>query len=247
MQRLSVAFVTQRRFVADAAHELRTPATALRLQLQLLERADNAPTREAAMAELKTGINRAQHLIEQLLLLSRVEPDAPMQVREAVDLGDLVRQVVGVLSVTAEHKRIDLGAALPDKSDDLSPGSLVVDGNRHQLTVLLNNLVGNALRYTPAGGVVDVKVSRDDGLLTLRVVDNGPGVEPDERERVFDRFYRGRNLRNGEAPQGDEDTGSGLGLAIVKAIADQHGAVVSLYEAPSGQGLEVRVVFSAVG
>ncbi|MDB6002674.1 MAG: qseC3, partial [Rhizobacter sp.] len=139
------------------------------------------------------------------------------------------------------------GAALPAKSSEPAAGSLRVDGNRHQLTVLLNNLVGNALRYTPAGGVVDVKVSRDGGVLTLRVVDNGPGVEPDERERVFDRFYRGRNLRSGEATQGDEDTGSGLGLAIVKAIADQHGAVVSLHEAPSGQGLEVRVVFSAVG
>ncbi|MDB5820634.1 MAG: uncharacterized protein JWQ11_4274 [Rhizobacter sp.] len=241
MQRLSVAFSTQRRFVADAAHELRTPATALRLQLQLLERAPDEATRVAAMAQLKAGINRSQHLIEQLLLLSRMEPDAAVQVREPVDLREVVEQSVGALSITAEHFGIDLGA-------ELSPAPLMVEGNRQQLLVLLNNLVGNALRYTPRGGVVDVRASVIDGCVTLQVIDNGPGIAENERQRVFDRFYRGQAAthleRRAETDHpADHIAGSGLGLAIVKAIAQQHDVLASLHPGLSGAGLEARVVF----
>jgi signal transduction histidine kinase len=243
MQRLSVAFSTQRRFVADAAHELRTPATALRLQLQLLERAQDEATREAAMSQLKSGVNRSQHLIEQLLLLSRMEPDAAVQLREPVDVREVVRQSVGAHSITAEHFGIDLGA-------DLAPTPLMVEGNRQQLLVLVNNLVGNALRYTPRGGLVDVRATMSDEGVVLQVIDNGPGIDVSERERVFDRFYRGRAAthleRRAEADQdSDHITGSGLGLAIVKAIAQQHDAVVSLHPGPSGSGLEARVVLHA--
>jgi two-component system OmpR family sensor kinase len=115
----------------------------------------------------------------------------------------------------------------------------VVQGDGDQLTVLLNNLVENALRYTPAGGVVDVEADRRDGRPTLRVIDNGPGVPLAERERVFDRFYRGEDART----LARDPAGSGLGLAIVRAIADRHGASVSLHTPVSGRGLEVRVVF----
>jgi two-component system, OmpR family, sensor kinase len=231
MQRLSIAFTAQRRFVADAAHELRTPVAALRLQLQLLQRAADEPARRAAMAELDAGITRSQHLIEQLLQLARAGPDAEKLQLGPVALGDLVRSVVVAFSAKAESLQVDLGA------DAATPAR--IQGDRHQLTVALNNLVENALRYSTAGGVVDVVASELDGLPALRVIDNGPGIPAAERARVFDRFYRGRDAQ----VTANDGTGSGLGLSIVQAIAQRHGARVSLHDAPAGRGLEVRIVF----
>ncbi len=234
MGRLSTTFATQRRFLADAAHELRTPVTALRLQLQLLQRASGEQARAEATEELRAGIDRAQRLIEQLMDVARFGADGERSRRAPVDLGALVRQVVGTMSMKAGQRQLDLGAAT-------EPGVLV-DGDAEQLTVLLNNLVGNALRYTPAAGVVDVAATRLGGLPALRVIDSGPGIAVAERERVFGRFYRGTEAR----ATAREPGGCGLGLAIVRAIADLHGAVVSLHDAPSGRGLEVRVVFGTV-
>ena len=230
MQRLSEAFGVQRRFIADAAHELRSPVTALRLQLQVLERAKDESSRTRALADLKAGIERAQRLIEQLLRLSRVEPDAPARPLQPVDLGDAVRSAVSQQSVTADHKGVDLGA---DAAADLTAMA-----DPRELEVLLDNLIGNAIRYTPPGGTVDVRASRIAGSPALQVIDTGPGIPEHERERVFDRFYRSDGLR------GDERAaGSGLGLAIVERIARRNAAQVSLHTAPSGRGLEVRVVF----
>ncbi len=230
--RLSIAFATQRRFLADAAHELRTPVTALRLQLQLLEGSADESERRDAMNELKAGIDRSQRLIEQFLVVSSAEADGDVRPEEAVDLGELARSVVGALSVKAEHCGIDLGAGG-------MPG-VVIDGHRDQLVALLTNLIENALRYTPAGSVVDVVVDIDESRPVLRVVDDGPGISVAERERVFDRFYRGEDA----AKLARDDSGSGLGLAIVRAIAERHGAVVSLRMPASGRGLEVRVEFA---
>ncbi len=231
MVRLALALSTQRRFLADAAHELRTPVTALRLQLQLLKRSTDEATRAEFIADLEAGIERSQRLVEQLLQVARFEPDGELMRRERIDLGELVRSVVTAMSVKAEHRQLDLGAAGQD--------GVLVDGDAGQFTVLLNNLVENALRYTPSGGVVDVEASVLEGRPTLRVIDNGPGIADAEREQVFTRFYRGTQTL-GEA---DEAGGSGLGLAIVKAVADRHGATVTLHTPPSGQGLEVRVAF----
>jgi two-component system, OmpR family, sensor kinase len=231
MGRLSQALATQRRFLADAAHELRTPVTALRLQLQLLKRADDEPSRTEAVAELEAGIDRSQRLIEQLLHVARFEPDGEQLRREPVDLGDLVRAVVGALSVKADHRGVDLGAA--------GDAGVLVHGDAGQLTALLNNLVENALRYTPQGGVVDVDATRLQGRPMLRVIDSGPGIAASERERVFARFYR-----SDDAPKRASDPGgSGLGLAIVRAVAERHAAAVTLHTPASGQGLEVRVMF----
>ena len=231
MERLSLALSNQRRFLADAAHELRTPVTALRLQLQLLKRARDEGGRAEAVEDLEAGIDRSQRLVEQLLHVARFEPDGEPMQREPVDLAALARTVVGAMSAKAEHCGLDLGAACD--------APVLVDGDAGQLTVLLNNLVENALRYTPAGGVVDVVAAVSEGRPTLRVVDSGPGIPEPERERVFGRFYRG--------PQAGEQAsvpgGTGLGLAIVKAIANRHGATVSLRPAPT-HGLEVRVVFA---
>ena len=228
MARLGSALVQQRDFVADAAHELRTPVAALKLQLQLLERASGGEQRDHALAELRAGVARAQHLIEQLLQLSRLGPEAPALQREPVDLAALARTAVGQFSARAEQQRIDLGAVVRD-----SPG---VDGDAQQLSILLNNLIDNALRHTPAEGKVDVTVSLDGQRPSLAVVDSGPGIAPAERSRVFDRFYRTTESAGGG--------GSGLGLAIVKAVAERHGAAVALDDAPGG-GLRVTVLFPA--
>ena len=232
MERLALALSNQRRFLADAAHELRTPVTALRLQLQLLKRAKDEVGRAEAVEDLQAGIDRSQRLVEQLLHVARFEPDGEPMQREPVDLAALARTVVGAMSAKAEHCGLDLGAACD--------APVLVDGDAGQLTVLLNNLVENALRYTPAGGVVDVVAAVSEGRPTLSVVDTGPGIPETERERVFGRFYRGPQA--GE--QASAPGGTGLGLAIVKAIANRHGARVSLHRPPTGRGLEVRVVFA---
>ena len=231
MNRLAVALATQRRFLADAAHELRTPITALRLQLQLLQRSGNDAQREQAVAALAAGIDRSQRLVEQLLQVARSDPDGEFTHREPVDLAELVRTTVSALSTKAEHQGLDLGADAPE--------TVMVQGDVSQLTVLLNNLVENALRYTPAGGVVDVAAGFHDERPLLRVVDNGPGIAESERDRVFDRFYRCEAAQS----QAGDGSGSGLGLSIVRTIAERHGAQVSLATPAAGHGLEVRVLF----
>jgi two-component system OmpR family sensor kinase len=236
LQRLETAFAAQRNFVADAAHELRSPVTALQLQVQLLERSTDPAEQALAVAELSAGIARARRLIDQLLSLSRAgaADDMPgSRPLECVQLGELARAAVTSWSLDAERRQIDLGADVEAEAS--------VAGDPRQLEMLLRNLVENALRYTPAGGVVDVVCSVMDGRPTLRVIDDGPGVPEAERERVFDRFYRSARA------QALAEAGSGLGLAIVKAIASQHGAAVSLHTGRSGTGLEVRVSFSAPG
>ncbi len=261
MQRLANALAAQRRFVADAAHELRTPVTALRLQVQLLERAgrddasaetSDAPSRgpnddasdgaserksrsaharQAALAELHAGVARAQRLVEQLLVLSRAEPDAPL-LRSRFDLGDLLRAVVAERLPAARLRGIDLRG--------LAQAVLPIDADRHQIEILLRNLVDNALLYGGAAGPVEVIGEALPGLLRLRVIDRGPGIAPDDRVRVFDRFWRG-SLDAG----GEEIQGSGLGLSIVRAVAQRHGATVSIHDGPQGSGVELRVEFPA--
>jgi signal transduction histidine kinase len=225
MTRLGNALTVQRHLVADAAHELRTPIAALRLQLQLLERAGGEAQRQAAIAELRAGVARAQHLVEQLLQLSRLGPDAPASELRPVALATLARAAVTEFSARAEQQGVDLGAVISDVPD--------VPADAQQLSVLLNNLVDNALRHTPSGGKVDVQVGTDGPTPWLAVVDGGPGIAPSERLRVFDRFYRAEGSGGGS---------SGLGLAIVKAVAERHHAVVTL-EDPPGGGLRVRVSF----
>ena len=225
--RLRAALERERAFMADAAHELRTPLTALYLQLGMLARASGEAERDAAMSTLSAGVQRAIHLVEQMLALARQEPRADSQ-RVPVRLDELARAIVTELVPLADAGHIDLGIAAAQPA--------TVAGDPDALRTLLRNLVDNAVRYTPAGGRVDVTVESRAGAARLTVSDDGPGIPPEERKRVFDRFYR----RAGTAP-----SGSGLGLAIVKAIADAHGATVSLDAGPSGKGLMVSVTFLA--
>lgn len=231
MQRLGVAFTARRRFLADAAHELRTPITALRLQLQWLERASDEGERQRALGELHAGVDRSQRLVQQLLQVARTETDGEATRMAPLDLAALVRAQVGALSVKAEHAGLDLGA------DAAQPVPAV--GDEPQLGVMLENLIENALRYTPPGGVVDVSAHVETGCPVIRVLDDGPGIPVAERQRMFERFYRG------EGAQSRSRDGSGLGLAIVKAIAERHRATVELRTPASGRGLEVRVSFPA--
>ena len=226
--RLGHALESQRAFVADAAHELRTPLTALKLQLQLAERAEPGPAQATAFARLRERLDRATHLVGQLLALARQEPALEERAMEQVDLAQLAREVVAENDALAESRGIDLGVEVESNAG--------VRGQRDGLRVMLGNLVANALRYTPAGGKVDVVVGAEDGRPALRVTDTGPGIPPAERERVFDRFHRGEDAA---AP------GTGLGLAIVRRVAERHGATVRLADGPGGRGLEARVEFSA--
>jgi two-component system OmpR family sensor kinase len=231
LARLKSALDAQRAFVADAAHELRTPLTALQLQVQLVERANSDEDRAAALGELKSGLQRTIHAVQQLLTLARQEPGAAEYRITSVSLADLIRRSVLEHERLAEARAIDLGVTQADEAAHIS-------GDADALRILLANLVSNALRYTPAGGRVDVACGLMDGGAYFEVADTGPGIPAAERERVFDRFYR----RGGDSADGN--TGSGLGLSIVRTIADRHGAQVSLADSESG-GLLVRVCFSS--
>lgn len=243
--RVRQAFEAQKNFVADAAHELRSPLTALKLQAQALRRLDADPqAREAAVARLNQGMDRAIRGVEQLLLLARQEAgagEAPGPVG-AVDLQQVVNLAVADVLPQARIKHIDLGLA----GDPTLQPIPAVSGQAEALRVLLRNLLENAVKYTPPGGQVDVLL--ETGLSTppgqaapqivavLTVEDSGPGIAPEHRPRVFDRFFRVSDTA--------QETGSGLGLAIVKAIADQHGAVLALHESSRLGGLKVEVRFA---
>ncbi len=224
--RLDRVLVLQRNFVADAAHELRTPLTALKLQIGLVRRARDDAERAAALSDLERGVDRTAHLVQQLLTLARLEPGAQAPMRlERVDLREVVAGVVAEREPGAAQRGIDLGidgdAACPVVADAAA------------LAVLAGNLVDNAIRHTPRGGRIDLRLESTGRQATLVVEDSGPGIPEAELSRVFDRFYRG---------QGGTAEGSGLGLAIVRRIADAHQAQVELANRPEG-GLRVTVRF----
>jgi two-component system OmpR family sensor kinase len=221
LHRLHRALEAQRAFVADAAHELRTPLAALRLQAQIAERAAQEGERREALGSLKRGVERASHLVQQLLTLAREEDQAAQAPSAPVRLDELAREVIAEHASLAHDKSIDLGMA---REEPLS-----VDGSAAGLRTLLSNLVDNAVRYTPAGGSIDISLARQGDDAVLEVSDSGPGIPPAERTRVFDRFYR----RAGDGPEG-----SGLGLAIASQIAQRHRGSIVLADSPQG-GLRV--------
>jgi two-component system OmpR family sensor kinase/two-component system sensor histidine kinase QseC len=225
LQRLGQTLDAQRAFVADAAHELRSPLTALKLQLDLLRHATDPAAAAAATEALADGISRAAWLVEQLLALARNEPGAPQPPFAPVDLAETARKALAdtVPQALTRGTELELQADAPVR----------LDGDAASLLVLVRNLVDNAVRHTPAGSVVKVGVTFSDGAPLLVVDDAGPGIPPEDRERVFDRFYR-RNPATTE--------GSGLGLAIVRTVAQRHGATVGLGVSPLG-GLRVTVRF----
>ena len=231
--RVRSAFDAQKNFVADAAHELRSPLTALKLQAQALRRAgQDAPEREAGIARLNQGIDRAIRLVEQLLMLAREEAGAGQTSSsgDKVDLLEVVKLSMADVLPLAASKGIDLGLA---GEAPLQPAR--VSGQPEALRILLRNLLENAVKYTPAAGQVDVSLQWQADQAVLTVEDSGPGIEPGDRQRVFDRFFRVSAVT--------PEPGSGLGLAIVKVIAERHGATLVLDSSARLGGLKVEVRF----
>jgi two-component system, OmpR family, sensor kinase len=225
--RVRQAFEAQKSFVADAAHELRSPLAALKLQVQGLQRAGDDAIRDLAVTRLNAGIDRAARLVEQLLVLARHQASTAGGLRpEPVPLADVVRQAVAETAPSALSRRIDVGVS---HADEVS-----LPGHPEALRILVRNLLDNAVNYSPAGSTVDVEVRAGATGVLLVVEDSGPGIAENDRERVLDRFFR---------IAGAGASGSGLGLAIVKSVAELHGARLALDASPRLGGLRVQVAF----
>jgi two-component system sensor histidine kinase TctE len=213
LQRLSSNVEAQKRFVADAAHQMKTPLAGIRTQAELALRNASPEDMEASLRQLISGAERATRLVNQLLALARAEdPRNPSNLHSDIDLQAIAQEQTQNWVHEAMSRDIDLGL---EGEDD----PVMIRGNALLLAELLNNLIDNALRYTPRGGTVTVRVRVTATQAILEVEDSGPGIPEAERELVFDRFYR---------VLGTATDGSGLGLAIVREIAQQHGAAITV-------------------
>jgi len=227
MQRLGQVMRLQRNFIADAAHQLRTPLARLTMQTDLALRQTDPEALRQALGEIRAGINRTNHLVDQLLVLARAESGAEVSHEfVSLDLNELASLLTADWVPHAIRKQLDLGYEGPGKP-------VAIFGQAFLLRVMLANILDNAINYTPQGGKITVRLVAD-GKPLLTVEDSGPGIPPEERERVFQRFYRVSD--HGES-------GSGLGLAIVREIARAHGAHVSLEDAGPQGGTRVNVEF----
>lgn len=219
LARLETALDKQRRFTADAAHELRTPLTAVKLQLDILGRAKNDAERQEAIQALYEGVDRSAHLVAQLLELARQEPDAANNKTETFDLRDLCGDIIKQHAPLADDKNIKMGLDAPEAAN--------INADKNALSIMIGNVLNNAILYTPSGGKVALSLSSANDDTTLVIADNGQGIPENHRSRIFDRFYR---------VEGTETNGSGLGLSIVKTIADRHGIALSVGGGPDGHG-----------
>lgn len=225
--RLKLAFQRNKRFAADAAHELRTPLAALKTHLQVALKADNNADREKALQLVIESVDRSSHVVAQLLTLSRLGEGDELTDVSKVDLHNLATEIIAYLAPHALDKNIEIELTPP-------PTDPYVLGNDTAIGILIRNVVDNAIRYTPPNGEVKVSIIDTDKHIILRVTDSGPGIPAELRERVFERFYR---IIGNKAP------GSGLGLAIVSQIAQLHHADIRLQTPKSGHGLQFDVAF----
>lgn len=227
LERLAAASQAQRVFIADAAHELRSPLAALKLQLQAVGRDASLAAGRQTLARIEGRLNRVIHLVNQILALAREDAEhAPAYT--SFSLRGLCERVVADHAPLAEAKRIDLGLECEEPA---AGDAYMVEADPHGMETLLANLIDNAIRYTQSGGKVDVTLRREPQGLRVSVSDNGPGIEPAERARVSDRFYR---------IAGTKEQGSGLGLAIAQEIARHHHAALDIGDSPEG-GLRVTL------
>ena len=226
LARIGEAIESQRHFLLDAAHELRTPLTALQFQIENLSQSQSQHDLEERITELKSGIQRASHLVGQLLKMARYEAEK-ITVRARVDLGEIVKICIGDFIPIAEKRGIDLGM--------INHESAYIWANSDDLRILFHNLLDNAIRYTPERGQIDVSVNVSMQKAVVKIVDDGPGIQESLLPRVFDRFFRA----------GDHETeGSGIGLAIVNAIAKRESAEVTLVNRQDRSGLIAAVSFN---
>jgi two-component system sensor histidine kinase TctE len=224
LARVAASVESQRRFVADAAHQMKTPLAGLKMQAELAKRAgDEADLRER-LAQLGAGADRAHHLVQRLLSLARADESLVADTGAVrVDLADAARGACEALAPIALERGIDFGY-------ETDGGPALVGGDPVLLQELVSNLAENALKYTPRGGHVTVRVRGGDDPA-LEVEDTGPGIPEADRERIFERFYR---------VPGSGSPGAGLGLAIVKAVAERHGATLSVEAGEGGKGSRFR-------
>lgn len=224
LERQGLAVQRERHFIADAAHALRTPLAALQLQTDVLDGSSDPRERAARLQELRAGIQRATRLTEQLLSLARIESATEVN-GHVVNLDEALQEVQAIYTPIATAAGVTL-------SIEGEPG-MIVRGDTSRVLLICGNLLDNAVRYTPKGGSIDLNVASDSGVARIEIRDEGPGLQPDQFERVFERFY---------SVPGDHSTGSGLGLATVESVVKQLGGRVSLHNRTDRSGLVARVL-----
>lgn len=225
--RLRLAFERNKRFSADAAHELRTPLAALKTQSQVALKAENEEERNASLYKVIQGVDRCSHVVTQLLTLSRLGEEKALSDIKPIDLHKLATEIIAYLVPFALDKNIEIELTS-------QPEVAIIYGNDAALGILIRNIVDNAIRYTNSGDTIKVEIIDTSSSIIFRVTDNGPGIPAELRERVFERFFR---------IPGSNAAGSGLGLAIVSQIAELHKAKIILSTPASGQGLQFDVIF----
>lgn len=227
LARLALALEAERSFTADAAHELRTPLAVISAQAHVLAQSTSSQEKAKALQDLQEGVERSAALVKQLLTLARLDSQDASLPRRLEDLNALVRERIAMLSPKALEKKIDI--------ELLCSENITVSIGRERFVSVIDNLIDNAFRYTPAKGHVQVSLKSSARHVLLRVADDGPGIPPVEREKVVQRFYR---------LSGTDETGSGLGLAIVKRVVSLHGGGMRLSEGLNGHGLSVEIELS---
>jgi two-component system sensor histidine kinase QseC len=228
-ERVQASIENERRFTADAAHELRTPLAALRAQAQVARGSMDDAERRRALDKVIAGCDRASHLVAQLLTLARLEPHDFRVERTSCELRSVLQRTIAELAPTAVEKGIEL---------ELADGPTVtILGNAWLLDVLFRNLIDNAVRYSPPRSRVHIRTDQNQHDVSVIVADEGPGIPVAEREKLGRRFHR---------LAGPDVTGTGLGLSIVQRIAQLHGAGIAFEETVTGTGLVVKVVFPAI-
>jgi two-component system, OmpR family, sensor histidine kinase QseC len=228
--RLKSAFERHERFTSDAAHELRTPLAALSAQTQVALRAETPQDRNEALLKVLGGVNRCTHVVQQLLTFSRMCPEAGLNSPTEVSVTSQAIEVAAMLAPEAIAKNIELELTNPECKPTMT-------GNATAIGILIRNLVDNAIRYSQEDGEVKIDITEQTDTITLKVIDDGPGIPEELRDRVFERFFR---------VIGNKSPGSGLGLGIVQQIVKLHHASIELLTAPGGQGLEFKIIFPKV-
>ncbi|MFD0914243.1 ATP-binding protein [Methylophilus luteus] len=229
MHKVAQTVAMQKRFTCDAAHELRTPVTALKLQISAMAQAGKQEFNQW-VSLANAGVARMERLVQQLLTLARVDPDALPQAQQTLHLNPLVIKVLNELKAIYLKKQLDIGFTHSDQ--------VHIPGVAEEIEILLNNVIINAIHYTPPQGTINLKLVQQDHAVLFEVEDSGPGIAEAALDKVFDRFYRGPDSAS---------PGSGLGLAIVREIAHKHHAEVRLTNRPAGAGLIVSVRFMLAG
>lgn len=217
-----------KRFSADAAHELRTPMTALKTQAQLALEMTEPQEQQKAIRNVIISVNRSIHLIQQLLTLSRLDYEEKLQEAAPINLENIAAELIAFMYPQALEKEIEI------ELNTTVTTPPIIYGNESALGILLRNLIDNAIRYSPEKARIEVMITENQESIVLQVIDNGPGIPEEYRPQVFNRFFR---------ILGTKQTGSGLGLAIVKQIVGLHQAKISLQTASADQGLSVVLVF----